>query len=171
MFDMTREQQSKLDNLRSQAYFRTRVGTGQEFQRCSIRDTLTGKEWAAGTGTTENEALDDALKNADPAERPRTPAEMAEEAKRYREQNAELKQRLAKYEGESAEPTVNVDSGQDQQDGGEDAAPEADVSQLSNTELAQAIQSREGDVPGGDKRTNGWREAAEAELKRLQAAE
>jgi hypothetical protein len=38
---------------------------------------------------------------------------------------------------------------------------------MTSTEIANAIQARGGEVPGGDKRSNEWRHAAQQELVKL----
>jgi len=145
-------------------------------ERCmaKLTDQIYGHCWATGYGDDEPEALTAALANAgaDPSSKPKSPAELAAE-------NQRLRQRLAENNGGSADEggaataTATAEAGDsvnDDSDEGEQQAQATsgiNLSDMSNSELAQAIQAREGHPPGGDKRTSSWREEAEAELKRL----
>jgi hypothetical protein len=141
----------------------------EEKASCQLVDSLTARYWIGGQGATESEALDNALARAlsNPGTQPRTPAELHEENQRLRAKLAEQAgpAAAASDTAQAATATAGEQSQPGEQAGG-DQLP--DLSSMNNSELAQAIQSRGGEVPAGDKRSNAWREQAEDTLRNLE---
>ncbi len=99
---ITAAQNEKLSQLHSTARWKHRRRDGQDVTICVIQDIHMGKDWCQaefiGSGdAAEEQALELALAQAAPGDRPLTPAEMASRL-------AEYKARFGDIETESPPP-------------------------------------------------------------------
>lgn len=193
MFSFTKDQAKQLEGYGAQAKF-TAIASDQSTPKeavvCRLIDTLTGKTWCAATGPDEPTALTKALEAADPEKRPMTPAEVAAENARLRQElaaerarrdadngkdgvdsarlaseNAELRQRLAALEsGHPVPPATDNEPESDDEDEDEGDG----YAGMEPAELAQMLRAQGIPVPQGDKSSDEWRAAA---IERLTAAQ
>lgn len=161
-FQIPTEQVQKLDQMHSECMFKHRTVNGADVTICHIRDKHMGKMWARGEAVgsddeAEKAALTDALNKAMPGDRPKTPAELAEE-------NAKLRKELAELKGEEApKPAAAPKAIPAVSDDKPDQPPADPLADLSNNDIVKMLTDKGLDIPEGDRRTNKWRQQA-AEL-------
>lgn len=150
--------------------YRTSHNAGQTTITAEIIDKRAKGQPVVAKATADGEkaAVEAALKKFNPADRPKTAAQLHQE-------NQELKQQLARLEAErEGKPAATVrpqdsrnigtvngsaanSTGVDDQHNGDGGGGETP---MSSEEIVQALKARHIAVPEGDKRTNAWRDAA-----------
>lgn len=109
---------------------------------CRLVDLNTNESWHRSFGATEDLALTEALKTAMPEDRPQSVADILAE-------NRAMREKLAKYEGESANAPAST----------------KDPSDMSNGELLVYLKGKGIEPPTGDRRKGEWKAAALALLE------
>lgn len=166
----------QVESLHSSVKFVHR-SQGGDVTIAELRDNHMNKVWASaeveGTGDdAELRALRKLIKEVNPGDRPKTPAELASGYNEIASENAELKRRIADLTGESdeedepegadiaseADTDPSPDSpAEDDEEGGDDTEA---LKSLSSQDLADMLNARGVAIPGGDRRTTAWREEA-----------
>lgn len=148
MFQFRPDQVDFLQKWESGARFTALAGTDPEVSRCELLDNTHKKVWATGEAGDEEKALDDAIKNANPGDKPTTPAEAATQLKQYKEKYGELDTEPPAGPVEQVKP--------------EDAAEEEPVEehQMTAAEYRAALDARGLEAPDGNARSTAWKQAA-----------
>lgn len=102
-FKVPDQTEEKLNQMQA-TYTCTKISHTETF-RADVRDKLTNQIFASGTGNSKEEALVNAVNDADPAHKPRTPAEIAAENKMLRDRLARLENPEIKVDGK---PTIKA---------------------------------------------------------------
>lgn len=146
--------------------------------KCEVIDRVSSQVYASAIAPNEEDAAAAALKAASGAERPQTPAQLAQENMALKARVAELEAGQASAADSAAQPSSNGVRNRNRNRNAAKAAPPPDAEvvsaesqgddepqqhELTTGELVTALKSRKLEVPPGDRRTKEWRaEALEA---------
>ena len=106
----TPEQEAALERLNSSYRTAYEVNDGKPSCIIILVDRTTGSCWHESKANTHSEALDIALRTAQPGAKPLTPAEMAAQSVALKDENAQLRQLVEQLKARGAETAAESEA-------------------------------------------------------------